>query len=173
MDRGAAGGAVVHPPGYGGQVAPLYHRSGRSGRRILKNLSSWSRSCIVPWTTVASMFPRPRSRRFSFPALTTISLGFCRKGHRIFWNVILGERGVLPGQKHQIKQFGIAGHLLLVTCGDGLDLEVREQLLHIPVGGLGALDASGRTNVLNRGNASQGRQAIRLRISGAIWMVSD
>jgi len=56
-------------------------------------------------------------------------------------DVVLGEGDVLPGREHQVRQFGIAGHLLLVAAGEGLDLQVQQQLLYFPVGQPAALDA--------------------------------
>jgi hypothetical protein len=70
-------------------------------------------------------------------------------------DVVLGERDVLPGREHQIHQLGVAGHLLLVAGGEGLDLQVRQQLLHLPVGQLAALDAGRGADALDGGHAAQ------------------
>lgn len=56
-------------------------------------------------------------------------------------DVVLGERDVLLGRKYQVHQLGIAGHFLLVADDEGLDPQVRQELLHLPVGQLAALNA--------------------------------
>lgn len=66
-------------------------------------------------------------------------------------DVVLGERDVLPRRKHQVHQLGITGHFLLVAGSEGLDLQVRQQLLHLPVGQLAALDAGRGANTLDGG----------------------
>ena len=83
-------------------------------------------------------------------------------------DVVLGERDVLPGREHQVHQLGVAGHFLLVAGGEGLDLQVRQQVLHFPVGQLAALDAGGGADALDGGHAPQGRQPVgRERAQGA------
>jgi len=83
-------------------------------------------------------------------------------------DVVLGEGDVLPGREHQVHQLGVAGHLLLVAGGEGLDLQVRQQLLHFPVGQRAALDASRGADALDGCHAAQGQQAVgRERTQGA------
>ena len=55
-------------------------------------------------------------------------------------DVVLVERNVTPGAEHQVHQFGVASHLLLITGLERLDGQVGKQLLHFPVGQLAALD---------------------------------
>ena len=58
------------------------------------------------------------------------------------FDVVLSERDVLPRREHQVHQLGVAGHFLLVARGKGLDLQIRQQLLHFPIGQLTTFDAS-------------------------------
>lgn len=56
-------------------------------------------------------------------------------------DLIFVERNVLPGLEHEIHQLGVAGHLLLVTCLERMDSQIREQLLDFAVRELAAFDA--------------------------------
>jgi hypothetical protein len=56
---------------------------------------------------------------------------------------------------------GIASHFLFVAGGEGLDLQVRQQLLHLAVGQLAALNAGGGADALDGSHAAQRRQAVR------------
>ena len=76
-------------------------------------------------------------------------------------DVVLGERDVLPGREHQVHHLGVAGHFLFVAGGEGLDLQVGQQPLHLPVGQLAALDAGGGADALDGRHAAQRRQPVR------------
>ena len=71
-------------------------------------------------------------------------------------DVVLGEGDLRPGRKHQIHHLGVASHLLLVTVGEALDLEVRQQTLHLAVSQLAALNAGGGANAFDRCHPPQG-----------------
>ena len=55
----------------------------------------------------------------------------------------------------------LAGHFLLITRAEGLDLQVREQLLDLPVGQPTSLDAGRRSDALDGRDAAHRRQALR------------
>src|SRR5579863_1686542 len=74
--------------------------------------------------------------------------------------VFRGGDGLVAVEDH-VHRVGIARHFLLVAAGKRLAPHAGEQLLHLPVAELGALDAGGRPHALNRGNPTQARQFFR------------
>jgi hypothetical protein len=49
-------------------------------------------------------------------------------------DVVLGDRGLRPRREDGLHELRIADDFLLVTRGEGLDLQIREQLLDLAVG---------------------------------------
>jgi hypothetical protein len=48
-------------------------------------------------------------------------------------DVVLGKRDIVPSAKDQIHYLGVTRHLLLVPSVEGLDLQIRQQLLDLAV----------------------------------------
>ena len=59
-----------------------------------------------------------------------------------------------------LHDLGVSGDLLLVAGGEGFDLQIGEQALHVAVGEFAALDAGGGADALNGRHAAQGVQAL-------------
>jgi hypothetical protein len=75
-------------------------------------------------------------------------------------DVVFVERNFLPRTKHQVHKLGVTGNFLLVTRLEGLNRQIGEQTLHLPIGQFTALDAGGRPDTFDGGNPAQGREAI-------------
>ena len=73
-------------------------------------------------------------------------------------DVVFGDRDLFPRPEHELHRFGVAGDLLLVAGGEGLDVEVGEQAFDLAVGELAALDPGGGADALDGRDAPQRRQ---------------
>lgn len=68
---------------------------------------------------------------------------------------------------HQVHEFGISCHFLLISRFELLDSQVRQQSFDFPVRKPAAFNAGGRADALNGRHSSQGQQpAWRKRAQG-------
>jgi len=57
-------------------------------------------------------------------------------------DMIFRKSDLLPRLEDQFHGFGVSGHLLFISCSEGLDFEVGQELLNLPVGEFAALNPS-------------------------------
>ena len=83
-------------------------------------------------------------------------------------DVVLGDRDVGRGREDRLHDLCVAGNLLLVAGAEGLDVQVRQQPLHLPIRQLAALDAGRGADALDgRDPAQRGEPLRRQRPQGA------
>ena len=76
-------------------------------------------------------------------------------------DVVFGKRYILPRMEDCFHDGGVAGDLLLVAAGKGLDLQIGKKALNFAVGKLTTLDACRRADALDCRNAAQGAEPFR------------
>ena len=67
-------------------------------------------------------------------AMALVALAVTQQGAVQLADVVLGRTQVSEGLEHEVHCLGVAGHLLLVTGVEALELEVRQQLFDLAVG---------------------------------------
>ncbi len=77
-------------------------------------------------------------------------------------DVVLGQGDVLLRQEHHLHNLGVARYFLLVAGAELLDLQARQkQALDITSRKLAPVDASGRADTLDGGDAQERLQPLR------------
>ena len=89
--------------------------------------------------------------------------------------MVLRQRDRVRGAEDRLHHLGIAGDLLLVARGERADADIAQQRLDLTVAEPGALDAGGRADTLDGGDAAQAGQPFRCdpadRPPGALELV--
>jgi len=71
-------------------------------------------------------------------------------------DMVFRDGDVVPSLEDGFHRRGVAGDLLFIAAGEGLDLKPGQQMFDLAVGQLAAFDPGGGADALDRGHPAQG-----------------